>query len=118
MRLVERLGGAEPLSCGLDAVARSLRDLLTAQPGFGSIHPDFGLGELSRFASNLKLEERLTELITRWEPRLSDPVTCAVGRDPLGRLHFRVEAHMAGQACAFLVMINSQLNEVVVEVEP
>jgi predicted component of type VI protein secretion system len=117
MRLVERLGGAEPASYDLDAVARSLRNLLVAQPGFGSIHPDFGLGELSRFANDVQLEERLGKLVARWEPRLDDPRVTAIGRDPAGRLHFKLEARMDGQECELLLLIDSHLNDVSVEVE-
>lgn len=117
MRLIERLGGAEQLSYDLAAVARSLQSLLVAQPGFGSIHPDFGLGELSRFANDAELERRLTELVERWEPRLDQPQVTSIGRDPAGRLHFKLAAQRNGRGCELRLVIDSNLNDASVEVE-
>lgn len=117
MRLLERFNGTETHARPADRVAASICTLLTANPGFGSIHPDFGLEELSRFATDQSLEERLTQLIGRWEPRFEDPQAGGIGRDPKGRLHIRLEGIVEGEECVLLLMLNSHLNEVQVVVE-
>ena len=88
-------------SAGPDNIRESIRLILMTEPGERIMRPTFGAG-LRRFlfepnvpATHRLIEERITNSLARWEPRITvDRVTVAADRTDLSHAIVTIEYHL------------------------
>ncbi len=103
-----------------EAVARNLEHLLNTRKRCGSVLAEFGLGDYEAAPNTseavVALREELCRLVSRYEPRLSEPEVVLLGSFGYSKVRFELRGRLRGARQLFWLDVDTTTRAVAVAI--